>query len=63
MSYNLNSVKVVHVGDHVGSIIGLIKGDTRSLDHSSHRNTGAVGLECIEPVSKLGPGGMGRSPT
>ena len=33
MSYGLNSIK----GDDRGTTIRVIKGDTRSLDYSSHR--------------------------
>ena len=35
MSYSLNSLK----GDYIGTTIGDIKGDTRSLDYSSYRCT------------------------
>ena len=34
-SYSLNFLKRGYVGDYVGSIIELIKGDTRSLDNGS----------------------------
>ena len=37
MSQNLNSFKGVTSGILEGSIIGVIKGDIRSLDHSSCR--------------------------
>ena len=30
MSYSLNSLKWGYIGDYIGSIIGAIKGDTRS---------------------------------
>ena len=33
MSYSLNSFKAVDIGDYIGTTIGLIKGDTRSLDN------------------------------
>ena len=35
MSHNLNSFKGDYVGDCIGGTIGVIKGDTRSLDYSS----------------------------
>ena len=35
MSYSLNSFNRGYTGDYIGSIIGVIKGDTRSLDSSS----------------------------
>ena len=37
MSHNLNSLMGGYIGDYIGSTIGLVKGDTRSLDYSSHR--------------------------
>ena len=36
MSYSLNSLKGGYIGDYMGTTIGVIKGDTRSLDSSSH---------------------------
>ena len=36
MSHNLNSLKGVIWGIIYGTTIGLIKGDTRSLDYSSY---------------------------
>ena len=36
MSYSLNSLKGVIYGIIYGTTIGLIKGDTRSLDNSSY---------------------------
>ena len=36
MSCSLNSLKGVVQGSIYGSTIGIIKGDTRSLDYSSH---------------------------
>ena len=35
VSYSLNSLKGGYIGDYIGTTIGLIKGDTRSLDYSS----------------------------
>ena len=35
MSYSLNSLKGGYIGDQ-GTTIGVIKGDTRSLDYSSY---------------------------
>ena len=35
MSYSLNSLKGGYIGDCIGTTIGVIKGDTRSLDYSS----------------------------
>ena len=32
MSYRLNSLNGAYIGDNIGSIIGVAKGDTRSLD-------------------------------
>ena len=38
MSYNLNSIKRGYIGDYIGDYyIGVIKGDTRSLDSGSCR--------------------------
>ena len=34
MSYSQNSFKGGFLGDYIGTSIGLIKGDTRSLDYS-----------------------------
>ena len=36
MSCSLNSLKGVYIGDHIGTTVGLIKGDTRSLDNGSY---------------------------
>ena len=36
MSYNLNSLKGDYTGIVQGTTIGVIKGDTRSLDYSSY---------------------------
>ena len=36
MSYNLNSLEGVIWGIIYGTAIGVIKGDTRSLDYSSY---------------------------
>ena len=37
MSYSLNSFKGGYVGDYLGErIVGVIKGDARSLDYSSY---------------------------
>ena len=35
MSYSLNTLKGGYIGDCIGSIIGVIKGDARSLDNGS----------------------------
>ena len=35
VGHGLNSFKGGYIGDYIGGIIGLIKGDTRSLDYSS----------------------------
>ena len=42
MSYSLNSLKGGNVGDYIGTTIGDIKGDARSLDYSSY-------YESVEP--------------
>ena len=36
MSYSLNSLQGGYIGDYVGTTIGVITGDTWSLDYSSH---------------------------
>ena len=36
MSYSLNSFKGINIGDYIGTTIGVVKGDTRSLDYSSY---------------------------
>ena len=36
MSYSLNSLKGGYIGEYIGTNIGGIKGDTRSLDYSSY---------------------------
>ena len=43
MSYSLNSLRGGHIGDYIGTTIGVIKGDTRSLGSSSY-TVGAEGL-------------------
>ena len=35
MSYSLNSLKGGYIGDYIGTTIGGIRGDTRSLDYGS----------------------------
>ena len=35
VSYSLNSLKGGYIRDYIGATIGVIKGDTRSLDYSS----------------------------
>ena len=35
VSYSLNALKGGYIGDNLGSIIGLTKGYTRSLDYKS----------------------------
>ena len=37
MSYSLYSLKRGYIGDYMGTTMGVIKGDTRSLDCSSYR--------------------------
>ena len=37
MSHSLNSFKGGNIGGYIGTTIGVIKGDTRSLDYSSYR--------------------------
>ena len=49
MSYSLNSLKGAYIGDY----IGVIRGDTRSLDYSSY---GVEGFQktkslCVGPVA------------
>ena len=39
LSYNLNSLNGVVSGDYVGDVLGLIQGDTRSLDYSSYEES------------------------
>ena len=36
MRYSLNSIRGGHTGDYMGSIMGVIKRDTRSLDYDSY---------------------------
>ena len=36
MSYSLNSLKGGCIGDYIGTTIGVIKGDTRSLDNGTY---------------------------
>ena len=36
MSYSLNSLKGGYIKDYIGTTIGVIKGDTRSLENGSH---------------------------
>ena len=37
MSYSLNSLKGYYIGGNIGTTIGFIEGDTRSLGYSSYR--------------------------
>ena len=39
MSYSLNSFKGVYIGDYIGTTMGVIKGDTRSLDNGSYEQS------------------------
>ena len=36
MSYSLNSFEGDYLRDYIGTIVGVIKGDTRSFDNGSH---------------------------
>ena len=36
MGYSLNSLREGYIGGYIGTTIGVIKGDTRSLDYGSH---------------------------
>ena len=36
MSYSLNSLKGRYIGDYIGTTMGVMKGDTMSLDYSSY---------------------------
>ena len=47
MSYSLNSLKGGYIGDYIGATIGVINGDTRSLDYSSY----TLENSCIEKLS------------
>ena len=37
MIHSVNSLKAGYIGDYTGTAIGVIEGDTRSLDHSSYK--------------------------
>ena len=36
MTFSLNSLKGGYIGDYIGTTIGVIKWDTRSLDNGSY---------------------------
>ena len=55
MSCSLNSLKGVIWGIILGTTIGLIKGDTRSLDYSSCRSQGPYILELARGKPFLKP--------
>ena len=64
MSYSLNPLKGVIQGIIHGSVIGLIKGDTRSLDYGSYKDIGIMEkqmetTDCIG-ITVLGSTGMRR---
>ena len=40
-----------YIGDYIGSTIGVIKGDTRSLDYSSHGLCAAYGFHFVSVYS------------
>ena len=46
MSYYLNSLKVLFRGFFSGSIRGVMKGDTRSLDYGSYGSSWVVSTNC-----------------
>ena len=51
MSYSLNSLKGGCIGDlYRGLLLGVIKGDTRSLDYSSHGGLQMPSLEIWGPI-------------
>ena len=56
MSYSLNSLKGGYIGDCIGGTIGVIKGDTRSLDSGSFD----CRLEGLKPgmLPEALPGGL-----
>ena len=53
MSYSLNSFKGGYIGDYIGTTLGVIKGDTKSLDNDSYAIP-----RCLEGIgrSRLLPG-------
>ena len=56
MSHSLNSLKGGYIGDYIGDDnITIIKGDTRSLDSSSHGNSRSFQCVCIW-IFKMFPG-------
>ena len=52
MSSSQNSLKGGYIGDFIGTIIGLTKGDTRSLDKSSYTYPEHV-LKLLLPTSEV----------
>ena len=52
MSYSLNSLKGVIWGNIYGTTIGVIKGDTRSLDSGSDGVLSGYGYDGIRVLSK-----------
>ena len=60
MSYSLiNILKGGYIGDYIGTIIGLNKGDTRSLDYGSS-NSLAVAQSCPWSPMQYHAEGFGR---
>ena len=56
MSHSLNSLKGGYIGDYIGTTIGVVKGDTRSLDYSLH----VIGVEAAGcPILELGRANLG----
>ena len=58
VSYSLNSLKGGYIGNYIRDCLGVIKGDTRSLDHSScvylsHQDLFAA-TTAIEPRTQAG---------
>ena len=45
MSHNLNSLKGGYIGNYIGTTIGVIKGNARSLDSGSHGDYNAGALK------------------
>ena len=51
MNHSLNSFKGGYIRDHIGDSLGVIRGDTRSLDYSSY-------MKDTRPKATVGGGNL-----
>ena len=54
MSYSLNSLEEGYIGDYIGTIMGVIEGDTRSFEYGSYRISSHAELQAMDKRWQFG---------